>query len=103
MIVFLLVIKLRLQHLLQRVGEQLLQCGLNIRHRLQIVVFGEGFYLVFVVLAGWSYGIDSRIQADLDQYAETLAGFNIIEAGYTLVMKLHKLTVESKLHSVEIN
>jgi hypothetical protein len=48
----------------------------------------------------WTYHVDSSIQADLDQYAETLTGFDLVERGYALVRKVHELSDESVLHSV---
>jgi len=43
----------------------------------------------------WTYHVDSRIQAKLDQYAETLTGYDVVEKGYALVKKAHELATES--------
>lgn len=47
----------------------------------------------------WNYRVDSSIQADLDRYADTLTGVDVVEKGYALVMKAHELSAESDLHS----
>lgn len=39
----------------------------------------------------WTYKVDAGIQAELDQYADTIMGFDVVETGYALVMKAHEL------------
>lgn len=43
----------------------------------------------------WTYHVAPGIKAKLDQYAETLKGYDVVETGYALVMKAHELSADS--------
>ncbi|WP_339221008.1 DUF262 domain-containing protein [Paenibacillus sp. FSL W7-1332] len=47
--------------------------------------------------SSWTYQVAPGIKAELDRYAESLKGYDIVETGYALVMKAHELSTQSYL------
>ncbi|WP_172200880.1 DUF262 domain-containing protein [Saccharibacillus qingshengii] len=72
---------------------RIVDCQKRLSERSEIRTINNAVFRL--VGSRWTYDVDSRIQADLDRYAETLSGFDVVETGYALVMKAHELAARS--------